>query len=206
MKEPTIDRRTTLYWLLMMPAAAVAGVLGGRADVALAQCRPTGADLQGPFYISGVPHRKAIAPPDEPGTRLIIRGQVLGPDCAAPRADTVLDVWQADASGNYHDDRLRGRLTTDARGRYELYSILPGQYRIGGRFRPAHIHFTITRPGHAPLTTQLYFRGDPYLAANDACGPMCRSDDPGRIIALRKDEKIGAEFLTGVFDIVLAPA
>jgi len=141
MQHTVTDRRTAVYWLALMPAAA-GNVLTAAFDAAptgAAQCRPTGADLRGPFYIPGVPHRKAIASPDEPGTRLIIRGQVRGPDCPTPLANTLLDVWQADASGSYYDDRLCGRLTTDEHGRYELYSILPAPYRVGGRFRPPRV-------------------------------------------------------------------
>jgi catechol 1,2-dioxygenase len=64
--------------------------------------------------------------------------------------------------------------------------------------RPAHIHFTISSPGHAPLTTQLYFQGDPYLG-HDMCGPACHSDDPHRIIELATQ----ARGLLGTFDVVL---
>jgi protocatechuate 3,4-dioxygenase beta subunit len=133
---------------------------------------------------------------------------VLGPDCRTPLPDVRLDAWQADASGNYHDERaqyrLRGQLTTNQSGRFELFTILPGAYEIGGGSRPAHIHVTVSRPGYRSLTTQLYFKGDPYLAPRDACGSACRSDDPDRIIDLRKEEKMGGEFLVGTVDIVLA--
>ena len=171
-----------------------------------AQCRPTRPDAQGPFYRTGAPGRAAIAAPEEPGVRLIIRGRVLAADCTTPLAGAVLDVWQADAGGAYHDDRLRGRIRADTGGRYEILSIRPGAYRIDGGRRPAHVHFTISREGYRPLTTQLYFAGDPYLAPNDACGRYCRSDDPDRIVRLAAEEKMGAEFLTGGFDIVLEPA
>jgi catechol 1,2-dioxygenase len=193
-----IDRRTTLRWLAGSVALSAWSVPGrGRAE-----CRPTSADAVGPFYRPDAPDRTAIAEPAEPGPRLIVRGRVLGTDCG-PLGGAVIDVWQADAAGVYHDDRLRGRIRTDARGRWELFSILPGRYRIDGGFRPAHVHLTIAHGGFRPLTTQLYFAGDPYLAPHDACGRPCRSDDPARVIRLAADEKMGAEFLSGEFDIVL---
>lgn len=124
-------------------------------------------------------------------------------------AGALLDVWQADASGEYHGAReryrLRGRLVTGAAGQYELFTVRPGAYKVGKQFRPAHIHVKVTHPAYEPLTTQLYFGGDPYLAPNDACGDACGSDDPARIIDLRREEKMGAEFLMGTFDIVLSP-
>lgn len=213
MDRDVLSRRAVLRVLTLF-AARPAGVLAlaaGRPGVARAQgegrCAPTQADLEGPFYVPGAPSRIAIAPPEEPGDRLIVRGRVLGPDCATPLAGAVLDVWQADARGSYHGPaeqyRLRGRLQTDPGGRYEVFTIKPGAYRIGDRFRPAHIHMIVTRRPYAPLTTQLYFEGDPYLAPNDACGAACKSDDFGRIIGLRKEEKMGGEFWAGMFDIVL---
>ncbi len=33
-------------------------------------------------------------------------------------------------------------------------------------YRPAHIHVKVSAPGHAPLTTQLYFPEDPYNAGD----------------------------------------
>ena len=110
----------------------------------------------------------------------------------------LLDVWQADAEGRYHDEResyrLRGQILTDTRGQYEIDTIRPGGY--GGR--PAHIHFTVSAPGHEALTTQLYFRGDPVLN-HDSCGPACNSDDPHRIIPLAR-LPVGS---AGTFDVIL---
>ena len=83
-------------------------------------------------------------------------------------------------------------------------TIQPGRYLNGGSFRPAHIHFMVSRPGLAPLTTQLYFAGDPYLQPNDSCGG-CNSDDPTLIIELA--EVVGTPGVKeGTFDIVLASA
>ena len=180
---------------------------------AAASCEPTQADVAGPFYVAGAPGRTSLAGPLEPGDRILIRGRVLGPDCRTPLQNALLDVWQADAEGNYHDAeeqyRLRGVLRTDREGRYEFESVMPGRYPLvpgsDTGYRPAHIHFTVGSPGHTPLTTQLYFKGDPFLAPKDACGGMCRSDDPGRIIELVKADAGSARF-AGEFDIVLAAA
>lgn len=191
------NRRSLLGSLFALPAALF---LTSRRGFAAGKdaCVPTEADFLGPMYEPGAPRRPVIAGPNEPGERLRIRGTVLASDCSTPLPKTLLDVWQADAKGEYHDAgeqyRLRGQILTDARGRYELDTVRPGGY--GGR--PAHIHLTVSAPGHAPLTTQIYFKGDPQLD-HDSCGRGCNSDDPHRIIALGRE----AGGLAGTFDVVL---
>ena len=84
-------------------------------------------------------------------------------------------MWQANAKGHYDNEdrahppekekfKLRGRVKTDAKGAYEIETIMPGRYSIGDdEFRPAHIHYKVAADGHRPLTTQLYFKGDPHI-------------------------------------------
>ncbi|RDV36758.1 hypothetical protein DV096_16860 [Bradymonadaceae bacterium TMQ3] len=175
----------------------------GHPDVDPEQCLPTGSDIQGPFYEPGAPQRIQLASAEEPGERILIEGTVFEPDCQTPIEGALIDVWQADAEGNYHSGanyRLRAQILTDASGNYRIETIRPGHYLNAGAFRPAHIHFTITRPGFTPLTTQLYFAGDPYLAPDDSCG-VCASDDPTLIMEL-SDGPEGFE-KQGRFDIVL---
>ena len=197
MAEPRHDRRSILIRALALPAVFL--IPSRRATAAgSATCEPTESDFLGPMYSPGAPRRSVLAGPNEPGERLRIRGTVFGPDCRTPVSRALLDVWQADAAGQYHDEResyrLRGQILTDARGRYQIDTIRPGGY--GGR--PAHIHFTVSAPDHESLTTQLYFRGDPVLN-HDSCGPACNTDDPHRIVALSKVPS-GSE---GTFDLVL---
>ncbi len=197
MAELRHDRRSILIRALALPAALL--IPSRRATAAgSATCEPTESDFLGPMYSPGAPRRSVLAGPNEPGERLRIRGTVFGPDCRTPVSRALLDVWQADAAGQYHDEResyrLRGQILTDARGRYQIDTIRPGGY--GGR--PAHIHFTVSAPDHESLTTQLYFRGDPVLN-HDSCGPACNTDDPHRIVALSKVPS-GSE---GTFDLVL---
>jgi catechol 1,2-dioxygenase len=171
-------------------------------DAESSVCEPTGSDVEGPFHEPGAPERTVLADANEPGERLIIEGTVYGPDCTSPVEGALLDVWHADADGNYHDAdvdyRLRGQMMSDANGTYRFETIRPGNYPMSGSMRPAHIHFTITKPGYAPLTTQLYFAGDPYLSPNDPCGNTCNSGDPTLIIDLNNAQ--------GTFDIVLEEA
>ena len=94
----------------------------------------------------------------------------MGQGCERGLAGVELDVWHATHDGHYDNDGtlkvpgylLRGRLRTDAEGRYRLRTIIPGRYLNGRQYRPAHVHVKVRASGFAPLTTQLYFPGDPY--------------------------------------------
>jgi protocatechuate 3,4-dioxygenase beta subunit len=95
--------------------------------------------------------KSQIAPPEEPGARMVIHGQVLQTD-GTPLADAVVFAYHTDRKGLYdrrdagpHSWRLRGWALTDASGRFEFDTIRPAEYP-GGNAPPAHVHFTITAP------------------------------------------------------------
>lgn len=114
----------------------------------------TPAQTEGPYYTPNTPERSSLLEPGLGGTKLVLTGQVLTPDCRpVPRA--LLDFWQADDLGQYDNQghRLRGHQFTDANGFYRLETIMPGLYP--GRTR--HIHVKVQTPNEAVLTTQLYF-------------------------------------------------
>lgn len=170
-------------------------------------CEKTGDDVEGPFFEEGAPERRQLAPDNEPGRRILIEGTVYEPDCTTPLAGAIIDVWHASDEGEYYDAsddyRLRGQLQTADDGSYAIRTIKPGRYRTAGGLRPAHVHFTISSPDHEPLTTQMYFAGDPQLAPTDPCGG-CASGDPTLIVDFESDTREGTEILVGQFDIVLA--
>jgi protocatechuate 3,4-dioxygenase beta subunit len=92
-----------------------------------------------------------------PGTPLLVTGFVVDTSCA-PLAGAKVDVWQADANGEYDNSggyRLRGYVLTDADGRYAFRTVVPGEYPG----RTEHIHVKITPAGGETLTSQLYFPG-----------------------------------------------
>ena len=76
------------------------------------------------------------------GERIILTGRVLDSD-GRPVPDTLVEIWQANASGRYHhkvDDHPApldpnfdggGRCMTDSRGRYRFITIKPGAYPWG---------------------------------------------------------------------------
>ena len=199
------DRNPSRRSLLRLAVGIPAAIAFAARRAFAAECAPTQQDYLGPMYVPGAPRRSMLAPPNEPGERVRIRGTVFGPDCKTPLPRALVDVWHADAKGEYHGKdeayRLRGQMLTNERGEYEFDSVKPGNYGDSRGMRPAHFHLTISSPGHEPLTTQLYFKGDRYLG-HDMCGPDCHSDDPHRIIELAK----GAKGLSGTFDVVMKGA
>lgn len=177
-----MSRRTFIHHnVTLLGGALVAGPVFAAGDA----CRLTEAEVVGPFYRFGAPFKARLAGPDEPGQKLIVSGTVYGPDCSTPLPNALLDIWQANDAGQYDtitpgnfteklDFHLRGMLYTDENGRYEIETIIPGRYPIppglpgleqyAGLTRPAHIHVKLMHSLHVPVTTQLYFAGDPYLA------------------------------------------
>ena len=170
------------------------------------ECLPTEADIEGPFYLPETPFREEIAPPAVKGERLVVTGRILSNDCITPLEGVIIELWHTDTEGSYKGkaeaDRFRGRIRSDRDGSYRFSTIVPGRYRLGKNYRPAHIHFRISHPGYETLVTQLYFLGDPYLAPNDPCDRDCRSGDPKRIMALQNKEGR----YKGLFMIIMEPS
>lgn len=131
-------------------------------DAAAAVCRATADNVEGPFFKAGAPRRSRLVEAGAPGVPLSLSGSVVGPDCK-PLRDVRMQLWQADPHGAYDNtgDRFRARLTLGD-GRFHVDSRVPGRYLNGREYRPAHIHIKLAARGFAPLTTQLYFPGDPY--------------------------------------------
>lgn len=175
-----------------------------------AQLVPTEKNALGPFYMEGAPYRAKLTPPLEPGVPVLIRGRIwsLGSGAALPLA--TLDVWQANASGEYdnrkttgvttpEDFHYRARLLSDEKGYYEFETIHPGGYRMGGsNWRPSHIHYLVQAPGHETLVTQLYFKGDP----RNETDSLFRESLAIAIEEVRVGE---ARYERGIFDVVLTP-
>jgi protocatechuate 3,4-dioxygenase beta subunit len=168
------------------------------------QCAETHDNIEGPYYRAGAPEKWDFTEPGMQGTPLELDGRVTGLDCGQGLRDVELDIWHATASGHYDNDGtmgkmptkmiLRGRLRTEADGRYHLKTIIPGRYLNGPQYRPAHVHVKARASGFRELTTQLYFPGDPY---NDVDPFIHRS----LIMALEKAQSA----MKGRFDFVLRP-
>ena len=127
-------------------------------------CKLTESDMLGPFYKEGAPFKQRLGEGVE-GERLIITGKVMDMGCQ-PLKDAILDVWQANSTGEYDNEgfTLRGKVKTNNDGTYLIDTIVPKEYATGDITRPGHIHLKVGAPNQPILTTQLYFEGDPYLS------------------------------------------
>ncbi|MBI1897118.1 MAG: hypothetical protein HYZ57_00800 [Acidobacteria bacterium] len=104
-----------------------------------------------------------------------------------PAAGAVLDVWQASSEGQYDNTgyTLRGIIQADERGVYRLKTVVPRYYKAGSIIRPAHIHFKLRATGCKELTTQLYFKGDPYNSSDQWVRASLMIDPQGDAAAKR---------------------
>ena len=146
----------------------------------------TESTVLGPFFVHGAPEfeygadfTKGATMKGEPTW---VSGQILSID-GKPIPDATIDVWQAKADGIYDiqtpsgEFELRGRVKSDAQGRYAFRTYKPKFYgvpidgpvgdllRAMGRhpMRPAHMHLIVSAPGYRQVITHAFVSGDPYL-------------------------------------------
>ncbi len=179
--------------------------------------------ILGPFHLPGAPLLSAPFElprrPDERGDRVVFSGRVT--DAAGEPLDGAeLDVWHADADGFYSGfapslpaDILRGKVLTDADGRYEVRTVLPAPYTIPldgptGRlcsvagwspWRPAHVHLIVSAEGHEPLVTQLFLASSDHLATDIASATK-------EELIVHPEAQAGSDELVVTYDFALAPA
>ncbi len=168
----------------------------------------TDQSLLGPFWRLHSPRVKnggSIVRSDTPGAPLFVHARVVD-QTGAPVAGAEVDVWHASPVGLYEnqdpeqsDMNLRGKLTTDADGRFWFRSVMMVGYPIPtdgvvGRllqsqnrhpYRPAHLHALIFKPGFKVLISQVYDPADPHIdsdaqfgVTNALIGRFVRHDEP----------------------------
>ncbi len=126
------------------------------------------AQTEGPYFTPNSPERMSLLEAGMPGTKLVVTGYVYTTDCT-PVEHALVDFWHCDDAGVYDNEgyNLRGHQFTDADGRYELTTIVPGVYP--GRTR--HIHVKAQKPESDVLTSQLYFPDEPQNASDGIFDP-----------------------------------
>lgn len=120
--------------------------------------------IEGPFYAPGAPELGAQATlpmrGGERGTPMTFHGQVRGVDGTA-LAGALVDIWHCDDEGFYAqfapgipEWNLRGRITTDDRGRFVIHTMQPAPYQIPPTGRRARSSGRRTgTPGARPTCT-----------------------------------------------------
>lgn len=153
------------------------------------------------------------------GERIIVAGRVLD-EAGRPVANSMLEIWQANAAGRYHhvrddhdaplDPNFEGhaRVFTDAEGHYRFTTIRPGAYpwrNHHNAWRPTHIHFGLFGAGFAQrMITQMYFPGDPLLALDPIFNTTADAAARARLIAEFDLDVTQPEWALGYrFDITL---
>jgi len=144
-----ISRRRFLTTALALPLASI-GPASGQALLLTPACgeKPgrTLSQTEGPFFTPQSPRRSSLVEPGSKAERLRLTGVVLSAQCK-PVANALLDFWHCDEAGEYDNKgfRYRGHVFADGQGRYNLETIVPGEYP--GRTR--HIHVKVQAGGGA---------------------------------------------------------
>ena len=155
-------------------------------------CAPTARDSLGPFYVSGTPIVESLNRFGKPGEPMRIMGEVRSSKAPyPPLAGAQIEIWQVDGRGKYYPDGdgnysdyderdvdMRGTVVAGDEGRFTVLSLFPDDYG----FRPPHVHYRVTAPGHVPLVTQHYPDAG---GSRDPCrsGPVDRSGEVALFVA-----------------------
>lgn len=185
--------RRVLFSAAGLPLLGTSALLPGRLLAATEESPETENNWQGPFYKPGAPVRSVLLEKGMAGTPLTVTGRVLDTH-GRPLKGALLDVWHADHKGGYDNTGflLRGKIYTDDEGRYTLRTIKPLYYGEPGDMRPAHIHVKASSGKSPILTTELYFKGDPWIHRDAGARPSL-------IMSPRRE----SEGLVAKFDFVI---
>lgn len=95
---------------------------------------------------------------------------------------------------------------TDALGFYRYKTIRPGAYSLewlgAEGWRARHIHYKVSHEGRAPITTQLYFPGDP-LIEQDLEIVEAPEEDRWMMISVKEESHVSGLPIYR-YDVVLA--
>ncbi|MBL7960856.1 intradiol ring-cleavage dioxygenase [bacterium] len=116
-----------------------------------------------------------IAPADEPGVRITIRGKFYQSDGKTPAAGVIVYLYHTNAKGLYEKKGnetgngkrhgyLRAWLKSSSDGSYAFETIRPASYPNGTEAQ--HIHITVKSPGKQEIALDSFlFDDDPLLTA-----------------------------------------
>jgi hydroxyquinol 1,2-dioxygenase len=192
----------------------------------------TESTVLGPFHVVESPVLELGANIDRVGTGMpcVVTSRVVSTD-GSPLPGAKIDVWQANDQGFYDVQQPdvqprgngRGLFTADSEGRFWFRTIVPTYYPIPtdgpvgelliatGRhaFRPAHIHFIVTAPGHRDLTTHIFVAGSQYIESDTVFAvkkslvvdfDLVESED------LAKRFNVPVPFRHADFEVIMQPA
>jgi len=183
-----LTRRSSLTRLgAFVAAAAGGGAMLDRApsgnaaiESGAVQCVLTPELTEGPYYIAGEKLRRDIRD-GHPGTVLTLRLRVVNASTCAPIKGAAVDIWHADAAGNYSGfgagassrTFMRGIQKTDKNGLALFTTVYPGWYQG----RAVHLHVKVHVGGSVVHTGQVFFP-DAVTAAAYKAQPYARRGGP----------------------------
>jgi len=138
---------------------------------------PSPSQTAGPYFHLGCTNPRSVrcvAGPNAKGERVRLICRVLD-GAGVPVDDSMIEIWQANAEGNYHspDDPQEkavdpdcpghGRLATDENGSCVFETIKPGRVPGNdGTLQAPHMNISVFGRGILKrLATRIYFAGDP---------------------------------------------
>jgi protocatechuate 3,4-dioxygenase, beta subunit len=180
--QEVINRREVLKQMGAMGAGVVAGSVVASRVASAATHAPTPPQTEGPFYpVADQPDKDADLTQvagrsvEALGERLRLSGTVIDATTGRVIAGALVEFWQACATGRYNhpEDTNTAELDPNfqywaqvrsaSNGEFSIKTIVPGAYPAEPTWiRPPHIHVKVTAPGYPSLTTQIYFKGNPY--------------------------------------------
>ena len=186
---------------------------------------PTPSQTVGPYLHLGLTDTRSVSRivgERGKGERVQLICRVLDGD-GTPVPDAMIELWQADADGNYSrpDDsgsaqsgpafRGFGRMATSEDGTCRFETIKPGRVpSVDGNFQAPHINVSVLGRGLLKrLATRIYFAGeaanasDPVLALvpESRRETLVAQQDPERPGGWRFDVRLCGESETVFFDV-----
>jgi protocatechuate 3,4-dioxygenase alpha subunit len=124
----------------------------------------TASQTVGPFFhLAGNMHLGCVARPRVDGSRIRLACRVIDGD-GIPVPDALIELWQADANGNYGDPSFGGfgRLGSDENGFCVFETVRPGRVAgLNGALQAPHINLIVFARGLLKhLYTRVYFERD----------------------------------------------
>ena len=156
------------------------------------------------------------------GEKMILVGRVIDED-GRPVQNSLLELWQCNASGRYahpvdrHDAPLdpnflgQGKVLTGDDGGFRFVTIKPGAYPWKNHpfaWRPAHIHLSLFGNAYSQrMITQMFFPGDPLLPLDPIFNSVPEAAARQRMVCALELERGIEEVALGYrFEIVLRGA
>jgi protocatechuate 3,4-dioxygenase beta subunit len=136
---------------------------------------------EGPYYLPAEPFRRNITE-GRPGYPLILELKVVDAETCKPLDGASVEIWHADATGNYsgfgaatsNRTFLRGQQRCDKEGVAVFRTIYPGWYPG----RTTHIHVKVHVKGATVHTGQLFFSDAATEKVNAGKQPYAQRGQP----------------------------